>query len=185
MFADLINRDDMVVFKCGDSLSLPLKPATCDATGRQNRTEHFECNHPLQRFVLCSEDDSHATLTQVLQHAESGKASDFVVSLGIGQQGPHIDATAVIAVRKAKIQVAEPGDQVGDVIGECRSADVGFGFIARVKATRQLVAVRQSSVLFVLVLGVFRLRETPGRVRVLGGAATVLGVGLIAAFGGP
>ena len=38
---------------------------------------------------------------------------------------------------------------------------------------------------FVLVLGVFRLRETPGRVRVLGGAATVLGVGLIAVFGGP
>lgn len=65
---------------------------------------------------------------------------------------------------------------------------VGYGLILKALETAPasyVVAVRQSSVLFVLVLGVFRLRETPGRVRVLGAAATVLGVGLIAVFGGP
>ena len=46
------------------------------------------------------------------------------------------------------------------------------------------VAVRQSSVLFVIVLGVLQLREN-GRTRILGAAATVVGVGLIALWGGP
>lgn len=64
---------------------------------------------------------------------------------------------------------------------------VGYGLILRALETAPasyVVAVRQSSVLFVLVLGVLRLHETPGRSRVLGGVATVLGVGLIALFGG-
>jgi len=43
-----------------------------------------------------------------------------------------------------------------------------------------VVAVRQSSVLFALLLGVLRLRERPGRPRILGAAATVVGVALIA-----
>ena len=65
---------------------------------------------------------------------------------------------------------------------------VGYGLILKALETAPasyVVAVRQSSVLFVLVLAIVRLRETPGRIRVLGGAATVLGVGLIAVFGGP
>jgi drug/metabolite transporter (DMT)-like permease len=46
-----------------------------------------------------------------------------------------------------------------------------------------VVAVRQASVLFALLLGVLRLRERPGRPRVLGALATVAGVALIALYG--
>ena len=46
-----------------------------------------------------------------------------------------------------------------------------------------VVAVRQASVLFALLLGVLRLRERPGRPRILGAAATVVGVALIALWG--
>ncbi len=63
---------------------------------------------------------------------------------------------------------------------------VGYGLILKALETASasyVVAVRQSSVLFVLVIGVVQLRETPGRMRVLGAVATVLGVALIAAFG--
>ena len=44
------------------------------------------------------------------------------------------------------------------------------------------MAVRQSSVLFAVVLGVLWLRERPGRERVVGALATVVGVALIARF---
>lgn len=43
-----------------------------------------------------------------------------------------------------------------------------------------ITAARQSSVLFALVIAVVALRERPGRVRVLGGIANVVGVALIA-----
>jgi len=46
-----------------------------------------------------------------------------------------------------------------------------------------VVAVRQSSVLFALLFGVARLRERPGRPRILGALATVAGVVLIALSG--
>ena len=46
-----------------------------------------------------------------------------------------------------------------------------------------VVAVRQTSVLFALGLGMLWLRETPGRPRVWGAVATVAGVALIAGFG--
>ena len=45
-----------------------------------------------------------------------------------------------------------------------------------------VVAVRQTSVLFAVTLSALWLRERPGRARVLGAAATVLGVALIAHF---
>ncbi len=48
-----------------------------------------------------------------------------------------------------------------------------------------VVAVRQASVLFALLLGVLRLHERPGRPRILGAAATVAGVALIALWGAP
>jgi drug/metabolite transporter (DMT)-like permease len=47
-----------------------------------------------------------------------------------------------------------------------------------------VVAARQTSVLFALLLGAIQLRERPGRPRVLGAAATVVGVALIALYGG-
>ena len=46
-----------------------------------------------------------------------------------------------------------------------------------------VVAVRQTSVLFALGMGMLWLRETPGRPRVWGAVATVVGVALIAGFG--
>jgi drug/metabolite transporter (DMT)-like permease len=45
-----------------------------------------------------------------------------------------------------------------------------------------VVAVRQVSVLFAVAIGAVWLRERPGRARVLGAAATVAGVALIALF---
>jgi drug/metabolite transporter (DMT)-like permease len=44
-----------------------------------------------------------------------------------------------------------------------------------------VVATRQASVLFALAMGVLWLRERPGRPRVWGAVATVVGVALIAA----
>jgi drug/metabolite transporter (DMT)-like permease len=46
-----------------------------------------------------------------------------------------------------------------------------------------VVAARQTSVLFAVLLGVVWLRERPGRTRIIGAAATVLGVALIALAG--
>ncbi|MBW2230052.1 MAG: EamA family transporter [Deltaproteobacteria bacterium] len=48
---------------------------------------------------------------------------------------------------------------------------------------RHGVALRQSSVLIVLVLGVIFLRERPGRMRVAGAIASVAGVASIAVRG--
>jgi drug/metabolite transporter (DMT)-like permease len=62
----------------------------------------------------------------------------------------------------------------------------GYALILRAFETSlasYVVAVRQSSVLFAVALGALWLRERPGRPRVLGALATVLGVALIAVFG--
>ncbi len=61
----------------------------------------------------------------------------------------------------------------------------GYALILRAFETSlasYVVAVRQSSVLFAVVLGAFWLRERPSRPRMLGAAATVIGVALIAWF---
>ena len=63
---------------------------------------------------------------------------------------------------------------------------VGYALILRAFETAlasYVVAVRQSSVLFAVALSAVWLRERPSRPRVLGAAATVLGVALIAVFG--
>jgi drug/metabolite transporter (DMT)-like permease len=63
---------------------------------------------------------------------------------------------------------------------------VGYALILRALETSlvsYVVAVRQSSVLFTVALSALWLRERPGRPRVIGACATVLGVGLIAWFG--
>jgi drug/metabolite transporter (DMT)-like permease len=62
---------------------------------------------------------------------------------------------------------------------------VGYGLILeayRTAPASYVVAVRQSSVLFAMVLGVRLLGEGPGRARTLGAVATVVGVVLIALF---
>ena len=63
---------------------------------------------------------------------------------------------------------------------------IGYILILRAFETSlasYVVAVRQSSVLFAVALGALWLRERPGRPRVLGAFATVIGVVLIAVFG--
>ena len=60
---------------------------------------------------------------------------------------------------------------------------VGYALILQaftLAPSSYVVAVRQTSVLFALVLGVLRLRERPGRLRIAGAVATVAGVALIA-----
>jgi len=62
----------------------------------------------------------------------------------------------------------------------------GYTLVLEAMATAPasyVVAVRQTSVLFALLLGVRRLRERPGRPRIVGALATVLGVALIALYG--
>jgi drug/metabolite transporter (DMT)-like permease len=76
------------------------------------------------------------------------------------------------------------------VTGEWRNAGmasvisiVGYGLILKAletDATSYVVTVRQSSVLFVLLFSVAFLGERPGRLRILGGIATVVGVAMIA-----
>jgi drug/metabolite transporter (DMT)-like permease len=63
---------------------------------------------------------------------------------------------------------------------------VGYALVLAALETAPVsyvVAVRQTSVLFALVMGVAWLRETPGRPRVWGAVATVAGVALIALYG--
>ncbi len=63
---------------------------------------------------------------------------------------------------------------------------VGYGLILKALETATVsyvVAVRQTSVIFALGLGVFWLGERPGRTRVLGGLATAAGVALIVLSG--
>lgn len=87
----------------------------------------------------------------------------------------------------------EPGMLRGVVAGEWKKAALagvisaaGYGLILAALQTAEasyVVAVRQASVLFVLVLSVRLLREQPGRIRLVGALATVAGVALIALAG--
>jgi drug/metabolite transporter (DMT)-like permease len=76
--------------------------------------------------------------------------------------------------------------------GEWRTAGVAalvslasYGLVLeayRTAPASYVVAVRQASVLFAVAIGTVFLHERPGRARVLGAAATVVGVALIALF---
>jgi drug/metabolite transporter (DMT)-like permease len=64
----------------------------------------------------------------------------------------------------------------------------GYSLILRALETAPVsyvVAARQMSVLFAVLLGAIALGERPGRARILGAAATVLGVALIGLAGAP
>lgn len=63
---------------------------------------------------------------------------------------------------------------------------LGYGLILKALETAPVsyvVAARQTSVIFALVLGMAWLRESPGRSRVVGGLATFVGVALISLAG--
>ncbi len=69
---------------------------------------------------------------------------------------------------------------VGAVFGIC-----SYALILEALRTAQVsyvVAARQSSVVFAVALGVFFLRERPGRIRVIGVLATIAGVAMISVY---
>jgi drug/metabolite transporter (DMT)-like permease len=69
------------------------------------------------------------------------------------------------------------------VLGSAVVSFVSYGLVLQALRTAPVsyvVAARQTSVLFAVGLGVAWLRETPGRPRLVGAAATVAGVVLIA-----
>jgi uncharacterized membrane protein len=69
------------------------------------------------------------------------------------------------------------------IIGATAVGFVSYALILQALRTAlvsYVVAVRQTSVLFAVVLGTAWLRERPGRLRLLGAVATMAGVGLIA-----
>lgn len=108
----------------------------------------------------------------------------FYVLMSVGHLVPfvplvllHRGARTVAAAARKDLVAASATSLVGFL---------GYGLILKTLETAPasyVVAVRQTSVLFVLVLSVVRLRERPGRARVLGAVATVAGVGLIAWLG--
>ena len=68
------------------------------------------------------------------------------------------------------------------VLFACAITTGSYGLILQALQTAPasyVVAVRQSSVLFVLVLSVLRFGERPSRMRVIGACSTVAGVALI------
>jgi drug/metabolite transporter (DMT)-like permease len=76
--------------------------------------------------------------------------------------------------------------QLGTASAASLISFAGYALILRAFETSlasYVVAVRQASVLFAVALGSLWLRERPGRPRVIGAFATVIGVALIAVFG--
>ncbi|HJO24358.1 MAG TPA: DMT family transporter [Myxococcota bacterium] len=108
----------------------------------------------------------------------------FYVLMSVGHFVPfvplvllHRGARAVAAAARKDLVAASVASLIGFL---------GYGLILKTLETAPasyVVAVRQTSVLFVLVLGIVRLHERPGRARILGAAVTVVGVALIAWLG--
>jgi drug/metabolite transporter (DMT)-like permease len=95
-------------------------------------------------------------------------------------------APLVLASRGAASLRAAARSQLGRATAAAVISFVGYTMILRALETASVsyvVAVRQSSVVFAVLLGVSWLRESPGRPRVVGALATVAGVALIALFG--
>ena len=83
----------------------------------------------------------------------------------------------------AKAWCARSGGDVPRALGASVASLVGYGLILHAYTTAPasyVVAVRQTSVLFAVVIAVFFLGERPSPRRIAGAAATVAGVALIA-----
>jgi drug/metabolite transporter (DMT)-like permease len=95
-------------------------------------------------------------------------------------------APLVLRARGARAMRDTARREIGRATLAAAISFVGYTLILRALETSlvsYVVAVRQSSVLFAVALGVFWLGERPSRARVLGATATVIGVVLIARFG--
>jgi len=86
------------------------------------------------------------------------------------------------SVRRAEVTEALR-TRTAAVFGAAVIATLSYTLVLHAMQTAPIsyiTAVRQSSVLFALVIAVTALGESPGRVRVLGGIGTVVGVAMIA-----
>jgi uncharacterized membrane protein len=95
-------------------------------------------------------------------------------------------APMVLAARGLPALRASARSEFGKATSATLVSFASYGLILAALATAPasyVVAVRQSSVLFAVLLGVVLLRERPGRERAIGALATVAGVVLIAVFG--
>jgi drug/metabolite transporter (DMT)-like permease len=93
-----------------------------------------------------------------------------------------------LALRRRSLRrvVSAARSDLGAATAARAASFLGYGLILKAFETAPasyVVAVRQTSVIFAILLGVSRLRERPGRPRVVGALLTVAGVALIALFG--
>jgi drug/metabolite transporter (DMT)-like permease len=93
-----------------------------------------------------------------------------------------------LALRRRSLRrvVSAARSDLGAATAARAASFLGYGLILKAFETAPasyVVAVRQTSVIFAILLGVSRLRERPGRPRVVGALLTAAGVALIALFG--
>ena len=100
----------------------------------------------------------------------------------------HAVPFAPLALRRRSLRqvVSVARTDLGTATAAWAASFLGYGLILKAFETAPasyVVAVRQTSVIFAILLGVSQLRERPGRPRVIGSLLTVAGVALIALFG--
>lgn len=93
-----------------------------------------------------------------------------------------------LALRRRGLRqvVSAARTDLGTATAAWAASFLGYGLILKAFETAPasyVVAVRQTSVIFAILLGVSQLRERPGRPRVVGALLTVAGVAMIALLG--
>jgi uncharacterized membrane protein len=95
---------------------------------------------------------------------------------------------APLALRRRRFRqvVSAARTELGAATAAWAASFLGYGLILKAFETAPasyVVAVRQTSVVFAILLGLLQLREQPGRPRIIGALLTVAGVALIALLG--
>ena len=110
----------------------------------------------------------------------------FVYAVLLGISGGAVFAPLAFAHTRGRILERTHLGDLGRATFASVVSYLGYALVLAALETAPVsyvVAVRQTSVLFALGLGMLWLHEMPGRPRVWGALATVVGVGLIAGFG--
>ncbi len=110
----------------------------------------------------------------------------FVYAVLLGISGGAVFGPLAIVRTRGKILERLRLSELGRASFASVVSYLGYALVLAALETAPVsyvVAVRQTSVLFALALGMLWLHETPGRPRIWGALATVLGVALIAGFG--
>jgi drug/metabolite transporter (DMT)-like permease len=149
---------------------------------------------PATRFALLTLAAGVAySLTDKLAMAQLGAAPwssplprAFVYAVLLGISGGAVFAPLALARTRGRILERMHTADLGRASFASVVSYLGYALVLAALETAPVsyvVAVRQTSVLFALGLGMLWLHERPGRPRVWGAVATVVGVGLIAGFG--